>query len=694
LGRRQELLIFEKRESRTGMDVKNKSPMINRINNSISRRTRVLISLILLSLILVSLAIGINGIFGKGSWKNIGPEGGSIISLAINPVNDNIVYAGTTSNVYKSVNGGITWIAISAALDNHRIYNIAIDPEMPTTLYVGTDYPVVFKSTDGGKTWNALNVSKAQDLSFPGLIVDPVKPSTLYAYTYYEGFMNSTDGGKNWNLIHTVLSDVGVNVLVSDPVKTATLYAGTVSGIYKSTDGGANWSGINSGLPTESYEDVVYPIGVNTLATAAADPQTLYAGTDQGIFRSIDDGTSWTDVNTGLPELTINTLAIDPADPHTLYAGTYASHLANSTSGGKVYKSTDGGKSWNLVYMDSSSKSINVIAIDPIKPNILFLGTGKSFEKSIDGGRNWISCLSGITNTWINVLAYDPSIPNRLYMAEGDNVLYQSIIGSRKWNKVHTFVDATQVFSLAIDMDAHTTLYAGTDNGVYKSTDRGSTWRAASHGSSIPQGDYVGSLAIDPVRPTVLYAGTLGDGVYKSMDGGKSWFALNTGCVKNARVYQIAVTPQMPNVIYAATNIICKSTDGGESWSAVSKGLPGSLSDTIAIDPDSPMTLYAGTFGGIFKSTDGGANWIAINHGLPIEIVASIVIDPTRPNRIYASIYGHGVYKSVDSGGSWSPMNDGLRSDTAFDLLVNPITPTILYAGTAGDGVFVIDDMP
>ena len=162
------------------------------------------------------------------------------------------------------------------------------------------------------------------------LVIDPAAPATLYAGTR-NGVFKSTDGGGNWVAVNTGLRDMlPISALAIDPAMSTTLYAGSEwGGVYKSTNGGGNWVAVNTGLP--DYQ-------VNDLAIDPAAPTTLYAGTaGGGVFKSTDGGGSWSAANTGLPDMTmtgVSALAIDPATHTTLYAGT----------GTGAFKSTDGAR--------------------------------------------------------------------------------------------------------------------------------------------------------------------------------------------------------------------------------------------------------------------------------------------------------------------------------------------------------------
>src|SRR5436309_6731182 len=341
---------------------------------------------------------------------------------------------------------------------------------------------------------------------------------------------------------HSSHSGVVITALAIDPLTPTTLYAWTNGGgLFKSTDGGANWSA--TGLTNNSGR---------ALAIDPITPTTLYAGADGGVFKSTDGGASWN--ATGL-SFGVSSLAIDPVTPTTLYAG---------ETTGAVFKSTDGGASWGYVYL------------------ILY-------EYYVGGG--------------VLALAIDPLIPTTLFGG----------------------TEAVEVLN-----------YPGyTVSGhVYTSTNGGGIW--AGGFGDFDDLESVQALAIvprtDPWTPATLYAGTYGangvfSAVFKSTDAGVGWNA--TG-LTGVRVYALAIDPLIPTTLYAGTESggVFKSSDGGASWSATGlTGVGGVL--TLAIDPLTPTTLYAGTgTSGVYKSTNGGVNWnptglITWSH------ISSVSLNPT-----------------------------------------------------------------
>ena len=268
----------------------------------------------------------------------VGPRTSSVASvsgitaLAINPANPSTLYAGTAgSGVFKSTDSGGTWAAINSGLTNPNVVTLAIDPKTPSTLYAATQYGEVFKSTDSGGTWADTGLS---DVS--ALAVDPVTPSTLYAGgTNGEGVFKSTDAGRTWTAANVGLGDLtGVEVptLAINPLTPTTIYAGLsafdfTNGVFRSTDAGRTWT--SEGL-----------INVWTLAVDPVTPSTLYVGTDDEVYKSTDSGETWVGtlrgVNSEGPSGVV-ALAIDPVIPSTLYAGTYD---------GVVFRTADAGRSW------------------------------------------------------------------------------------------------------------------------------------------------------------------------------------------------------------------------------------------------------------------------------------------------------------------------------------------------------------
>lgn len=229
--------------------------------------------------------------------------------------------------------------------------------------------------------------------------------------------------------------------------------------------------------------------------------------------------------------------------------------------------------------------------------------------------------------------------------------------------------------------EAETLYLAAFGRGVYKSVDGGRRWLATSRGL---EDLTVLALAIDPVSPRVLYAGT-DSGVFISEDGGARW--RRTGAATSARnIRSLVVVPTRPTVLYAATDQgILWSWDRGATWAPRNLGLGSRDIRVLRLDPAHPGRLFAAGFGGVFRSDDDGRRWQTTNRGLTDLRVRALAIDPTRPEVLYAGTAGGGVFVTTDGGGQWKPLNEGLRNLTVLSLLVTPSGER--FAGTVG-GVY------
>ncbi|MGH9851661.1 MAG: IPT/TIG domain-containing protein [Blastocatellia bacterium] len=286
-------------------------------------------------------------------------------------------------------------------------------------------------------------------------------------------------------------------------------------------------------------------------------------------------------------------VAIDPSNPNTVYAG--VSQRGLGLSG--VFKSVDGGASWNPTGMPSLS--VNALAIDPTRTSTIYASvssvTAAGIYKSTDAGASWT--LTGY-RFGASALAIDPKQPNTIYIGAGSG-------------------------------------------GVFKSTDGGVTWNRPN--SSFIQSFH--SMVLDPQNPLLIYGATQNNGVFKSADGGVTWNPTAPIDRNTARPY-LAIDPNNTSVLYAAYLDIYKTTNGGASWSKINNNLADPNASAVAIDPSNTNTVYIGTYssyGVMYRSTNGGASWSAFNTGLPQRSVLSLVVDGAGTS-LHAGLESGGVY--------------------------------------------------
>ena len=262
---------------------------------------------------------------GGGNWSpvNTGLTFTQVKDVAIDPVTPSILYAATIGGVFKSTNDAASWVSINNGLPQILFTVVEVDPVTPTTVYLGVAYTCLFgpcygplyKSTNGGASWVLISTGLPTHTVTNAVAINPTNPSVLYVATS-SGLFKSTDGGSFWFPSSTGLAELSVVSLAIDPTTPSTLYAGLFqSGVYKSTAAGSSWSAATTGLTALS----VYSLAVHPTISSV-----VYAGTySGGVFQSTNGGASWSAINTGLPNnAMILGLDIDTAGIGTLHAGT------------------------------------------------------------------------------------------------------------------------------------------------------------------------------------------------------------------------------------------------------------------------------------------------------------------------------------------------------------------------------------
>ncbi|GAB4546862.1 MAG: hypothetical protein Kow0063_41400 [Anaerolineae bacterium] len=402
-----------------------------------------------------------------------------------------------------------------------------------------------------------------------------------------------------------LLDDKRVQALAIDPQTPTTLYAGTTQhGVYKTIDGAATW--LDTGLPVTN---------TTALAVDPQDPETVYVGSGGGLFKSTDGGQTWNRAGTRLEETAIWSLAIDPQQPQTLYAGVWEKGL---------WRSADAGQNWIQMSAALTSSQrltgthVMAIVVDPQDSQHLYAGVVDDLQasegrvvQSRDGGETWEDIASQPTRA----IAIAPPNPEQVYAGFFDGALWRSDDGGRNWQEVSTDLD--DCVALLVDPSNPETLYAGTNSGIYTSTDAGESWDETDQDTGIFL-----ALVADPSMPGMVYGGTSGQpgeqlpapppgGVFKSTDGGASWFPANKGAELSDRpveVFALSSDPNRPTVLLLGTDEgVYHSSNGGETW--LPAGVGGLLFKTqaLVLNPHSGGRMwYAAGPGGVFRSDNGG----------------------------------------------------------------------------------------
>jgi photosystem II stability/assembly factor-like uncharacterized protein len=386
-----------------------------------------------------------------------------------------------------------------------------------------------------------------------------------------------------------------VHRVIVDQANPSRMYALSGSRIFRTTNAGQSWSSIAAGLSSlEVRSLLINPLSPSTLFAAFNNwpGSTAWSGE---LFRSDDYGENWVQVSS--PEYPLYDLAIDPQVPTTLYAA--SSPESTPWRNPMVYRSTDAGETWtagNLVH--DGKDPVEIVLVDRHTPSTVFAAATGVVFRSTDRGENWTAISSNLPRVRIESLIQDPQTPTTLY------------------------IGANEVAS----------------GGVYRSVDGGVTWDHLGLGPTF-------SVAVDPVNPLKIYAGTFFSGVLMSLDGGATWSSKNNG-LQNLRVRSLAIHPQASSTVYAGNgNGVIRTDNSGESWTPIVAGMNGLFVMQIAVNPQAPSTLFAAMgVGGVFRSTDAGESWQRLD--LSGALFRSVAIDPQTPSTVYAVNY--------QGGGGWS----------------------------------------
>jgi photosystem II stability/assembly factor-like uncharacterized protein len=421
---------------------------------------------------------------------------------------------------------------------------------------------------------------------------------------------------------------------------------------------------------------------------------TVYVGTfGGGVLKSVDGGVTFSPANSGLTDLAlgVTSLAMDPTDPNVVVA---------VSGGGGIFRTVDGAASW----APTSEVGTNVVfvTVDPFDSRVWYAGYGvgsaASIMKSSDRGATWSKADAGIPNTTIWTIAPDPVRPGVLYAGSGDSGAFKSTDGGASWAPLSI---QPVVWAIAVDPTRPDVVYAGVNgDGVFKSTDAGATFTRV--GS--PEAGVVLALAVDPTAPDRIWAGTISGGLAVSEDGGASWRATS---LRSGNVLSLSITAD--GDVYAGTGIDGVLTNAGAAAGDAVPGLPSRVrpyrmrslaSDALSainaqnvvsltVDPRNSQRLLLGTNdGGLLESRDDGRRWSVAGRGFLSRASRKAVFDPQNPSRILAgSFNGGGLYVSRDDGNSWERHVFGSPSVYVWTCAVDPASGA-LYAGTRGEGLW------
>lgn len=738
-----------------------------------------------------------------GTWSSNGPFGGSVSFLEISPHMPERIYAAPTRRgLFRSDDEGQTWRELAGELENRTIQALAVAPADADTVYVSTSVGLM-KSTDGGRSW--IHLEPDPTMAISGRLTIAINPDNANDVTVAApnrgGLYRSSDGGASWARLDQGFFD-GIQTFAFWPGNRDLIIAvdrrsGGQGPIYRSANGGLDWDAVQP-------DPRLTASGRIELAERADGSLLLFASRGHSlqirnaVLESHDEGQSWTMLARNCPEpealASVRAFKADSVDKDAWYFG----------GGNGVIRVSDSGQSCAVVSSGMTTAGfpdleaeVFTLKAKPGDSNVLYATTRHAgVFRSGDGGESWEQLNEGLSRTEIRALAAHPDNPDIVVAGYGDgyapgDALWISTDAGETWTASAQGLGIVGVRGVVIDPsssgtadEAHmyavgwgwqiTGLSGGVQEGsagVFKSVDGGRSWFDSGNGialrdfeNTLTWGDFnmpvMRSIILVPSSDggpsqTLYVAGNgqmefdssaggcfpQGHRIYKSNNAGETWFPADEGlpfvCDRALQANPLVIDPTDPQTLYVGTFLswsqrtpipmpipefesgVFKSIDGGESWSLHSHGLPRFDSDNpdssywdvnaLAVAPSMPNVVYAALRRSfhigegfkplprptaLYKTLDGGANWSPADNGLPAGLdVRAIAIDPDDNETVYlaniAPAAGPPVFRSTDGGASWAPYDDEL-SGRAYVLMKNRRdSSAVLHVGTDA-GVFSI----
>ncbi len=693
-------------------------------------------------------------------WRLAGPlRGGWGTCAAGVPGQPETFYFGAADGgVFKTTDAGRTWNPLFEHETASSIGALAVAPSDPQVLYVGTGQVTsrwdiasgagVFRSADGGKTWEARGLAASRHIG--RLWVDPRDADVVLAAVQghvfgpnpERGVFRSADGGKSWEKVLFVNDDTGAVDLSADPGAPDTIFAATWqvryypwlsyfspdigpgSGIYKSTDGGKTWTHLTGhGLPGGS-------LGRTGLAVAPGSRgarvyATIDGGADSGLYRSDDSGGTWNRVSsqTSFTSAYFASVTVDPKNPDTLYA-----------MGQSVRRSTDGGKTFEIFRGAPGGDDYHFLWIDPEHTERMIVASDQGTVVTVNGGRSWGSWYNQPTGQFYHV-ATDDRFPYWLYSGQQDSgtvaVASRSDYGQLTFRDWHPVGGDERDYDLPFPGDPDTVFGSGLGGRLSRWDGRTgqvknvAPWPISSYGqrpTSVRfRTTWITPIAISPLPPHALYLGT--QVLFRSTDRGDHWETVSpdlsgavpgtADCAADVPVSRakacgygvistIAPSPVERDLVWVGTDdgLIRLTRDGGKSWQNVT---PPGLADwsrlaQIDASPTAAGTAFAAVDRHrlddfrpyVYITHDFGKTWRAATAGLPEDGWVGVVRqDPVQASLLFAGT-SRGAFVSFDGGERWQPLQLNLPTTGVNDLTVHGVD---LVAATEGRSLWILDDI-
>lgn len=624
-------------------------------------------------------------------WRPRGTKGGAVEAVAVSPADPDHVWAGTLqAGIFRSDDGGASWQESPTSPVLGPVRHLGLSFVQPGEVWALMDGELLH-SRDDGRTWREVTVREEDpDLSLTALAV---RGSLILVGSQDGSIFRGRNQGLSWDPVHE--AGQAIELLAMAPERPSLVWALTRGSLLHSDDTGLTWRPV-----LDSFESLAEPPQKVLRAGAGSSP-TLWAAGRRGVVRSLDGGKTWTRV--GALAAPVTDLAVLPA----LGLGGTVWAATGGDDGG-VHESTDGGDTWRRVGTGLEG-SPRALAVTPAAPDRILTGTTESlFVLDRDGGgdgQRWRPVSTGLTArpTWD--VAVGSGDPDRVFAVE-DGTLFRTADGGDTWQPL---VDAVRVAVHPTEPERVWVLRERVADQVLRSDDGGTSFEPV----PLPmEGELFGEQVVThPTDPDTLWvlsqdptpggAETLDRPtrrIWRTLDGGHTW--RDVWNRPDDLVLSLAVDPFDPEILYAAGDTgVERSFDGGGSWEPTGFPAADPGADRIAADPLREGRIWAWSRrpARLYRSDDRGGSWTEVGRGLPREgpvELGDLVADPTVPDKVFALFPGRGPFVSGDGGASWMSIAGDLEPSRFFtDLAAHPVRPEVLWAGTLA-GVHRLEGAP
>jgi photosystem II stability/assembly factor-like uncharacterized protein len=583
-----------------------------------------------------------------------------------------------------------TWFTLGPTNFAGRMLDLEFDPVDPSKLYASGAGGGLWRTTDSGVSWTPLS-DETGSLAVNAICVLPSDPNIILIGTGEGtfnidringvGILRSTDGGATWNttsLTYSANQGHGFHVMEVNPL-TGTILAGATDGLWRSSDDGQTWTNVRPEDGGTNYYDVVWRPGSATTVYAVKGE----AGSGNGVKISTNDGLTFAAAGPGGPPgfaIGKSKLAISAADPNKLYA-----HFTDKTTYSTIgtYLSTDNGANWTLrssVDIVTGQGWYNLIfAADPNNADRL-IGGGVPFFRSTNGGTSWSGIGAGV-HVDQHAIRWKPGSPDEVWIGN-DGGVYQSTNDGSTWIDRNSTLVTYQFYDICVSQFSTNFIMGGTqDNGTDRWTGT-TTWLNGLGADGMV-------CNINPNIGTTVFAEIQFGDHRKSTNSGASFFPINSGIPGGNQQWVVPVaedqTPGNGDHLYTnhGSGGIYRTTNGGASWQNVSSH----TAVWIDISPINGNYVFTTAGGSMTYTTNDGASWTtASSFGFPTGSATKVLASPVDVNTVYLTFSGYGdvahVARSTDLGSSWTDISGNLPGVPTNAIVVDPLDPNDIYIGT------------